>query len=242
MPAYNAEKTIKASINSVLAQTYENWELIVINDASRDLTLNEIPPDPRIIVLTNEKNSGIAKSRNLGISHAKGDMLAFLDSDDIWHADKLAGQLDFMEKTGAAISYTATAYMNAEGKMYGYVLRAEKKLRYKDLLKRNLMSCSSVMVRRCVMLPFPETGEMHEDYAVWLAIVRKIGCAYGLDEPLLIYRIARGSKSGKRISSAMMIFRSYRQVGYMSFQAGLLTLRYALHSIAKRVSIKLLRV
>lgn len=239
MPAWNAEKTIKASIDSVLAQTFKDWELIVINDASQDKTefivQEAAKSDARLILYTNEKNSGIAYSRNLGLSHAKGQWLAFLDSDDLWQEDKLEKQLRFMEENAAIISYTATSYMNAAGEMYDYILRAKKELSYKELLKRNLMSCSSVMVRKDEMIPFPY-GELHEDYAVWLVIVRRAGCAYGLDEPLLKYRIYQGSKSSRRISSAFMTYNAYTLAGY---GAGLLmTLRYALHSIAKRFRIK----
>ena len=239
MPAWNAEKTIKESLNSVIAQTFEDWELIVINDASQDKTADIIQMaaenDPRIILLTNETNRGIAYSRNRGVAHAKGDWLAFLDSDDLWRKEKLEKQLRFMEEMGALISYTATSYMNASGEMYDYTLRAEKKLTYKALLKKNLMSCSSVMVWRDEMISFPY-GELHEDYAVWLVIVRKVGYAYGLDEPLLVYRLAPGSKSSKRISSAMMTYNAYSLAGY---GAGvLMTLRYALHSIGKRFKIR----
>ena len=259
MPAYNAEKTVKASIDSVLAQTFLDWELIVINDASTDKTAGIVQQlaenDRRVILLTNEKNSGISPSRNRGIHHAKGEWLAFLDSDDLWREDKLEKQLRFIEETEAVISYTATAYITRTGKMSpdissdmpedmsekesGYILRAEKEFTYKELLKRNLMSCSSVIVRRGAMIPFPDGREIHEDYVVWLSLVRTVGCAYGLDEPLLIYRMTKGSKSSGRIASAKMTYNAYRhpQVGYGKIAAALLTLRYAGHSICKRFRI-----
>lgn len=244
MPAYNAQQTIKASIDSVLAQTYSDWELIIIDDASKDGTIKAIEEiklisgEQRITLLSNEKNAGAAQSRNLGISHARGGFLAFLDADDLWHKSKLEKQISFMEETSADISYTATAYMNESGDMYNYILQAQKKLTYERLLKSNLMSCSSVMIRRDMMLPFPD-GNMHEDYAVWLQVVRKVGHAYGLSEPLLTYRVAKGTKSSKRISSAKMIYNSYCYVGYGKFAAGRLTLGYSVHSIIKRLAQKL---
>jgi len=243
MPAYNAEKTIKTSIDSVLAQTFLDWELIVIDDASQDGTAEIVKKladnDQRVILHVNEKNSGVAQARNDGISHVKGAWLAFLDSDDLWSNDKLERQLQFIEETGAVISYTATVYINEVGKMSDYVLRAEKVFTYEKLLKRNLMSCSSVMVKRDVMIPFPEAAEVHEDYVVWLALVKAVGCAYGLDEPLLIYRMMENSKSSGRIASAKMTYNAYRhpQVGYGNIAAVLLTLRYAIHSIGKRLKI-----
>ena len=242
MPAYNAEKTIEQSVNSVLAQSYQNWELIIVDDASKDGTAGLVDlltqKDERIVLLVNEENSGAAKSRNRGINHAKGSLLAFLDSDDLWREDKLAKQIEFMEEVNADISYTATSYMNEAGEISDFILRAKRKLTYKELLKRNLMSCSSVMVRRDVMIPFPTEPQLHEDYVVWLAILRT-KCAYGLDEPLLIYRMAEGTKSSNRLASAKMIFNAYRHplVGFNRLAAAFLTLRYAFHSIGKRMRI-----
>jgi len=117
-------------------------------------------------------------------------------------------------------------------------MEAEEETNYGTLLRRNLLSCSSVLVKREVMLRHPMGGgEMHEDYAAWLLILRETQCAYGLNEPLLVYRLRRGSKSGGRFRSAKMIYRSYRYVGYPALRAGAMTLRYAKHSISKRRNI-----
>ena len=241
MPAYNAQRTIGASIQSVLDQTYTDFELIVINDCSTDDTasiLSEFLKDPRIRLLTNSKNSGVAHSRNKGVSASQGEYLAFLDSDDLWHKNKLAHQLEFMKEQNAVISYTSTAHMDADSNMYDYVMRAKERLTYKEMLRHNLMSCSSVMVKRDAMLPFPEDEQIHEDYVVWLTIVRTVKYAYGLDEPLLIYRMAKGSKSSKRMLSAKMIYNAYRKVGHGTVASSFITLRYSVHSIGKRFKIK----
>lgn len=244
MPAYNAQSTIGDSINSVLAQTYTNWELIIVNDCSTDKTASIIKDfaatDHRIHLHTNKQNIGCAATRNAAMSKARGQWLAFLDSDDIWRADKLEKQLQFSEETKALIIYTATSYINKHGKISNYVLPAEREFSYKSLLRRNIMSCSSVMVRADVMVPFPysKKGDMHEDYAAWLQILRKVGHAYGLNQPLLQYRLTDSSKSGKRLNSAKMAYRAYRTAGYSAFSAILLTLRYAFHSISKRSHIK----
>ena len=237
MPAYNAEKTIKISIDSILAQTFEDWELIVVNDASTDKTVDYIPNDPRINIVTNEKNSGVSKSRNVGIELAKGEYLAFLDSDDLWRADKLEKQLQFMKENDALISYTASAFINRAGEASQYVMEAEKTLCYDDLLKRNLMSLSSVMIRRDLMIPFPLTEMIHEDYVVWLKLLKEHGLAYGLNEPLLIYRMGEATKSSNRLTSAKMTYNAYRYVGYGVCSACFLTMRYATHSIKKRMKI-----
>jgi len=245
MPAHNAEATIQASIRSVLAQTLPDWELIIINDASTDKTAELAKAftdkDNRIHLLTNENNKGVAVSRNIGIEQSKGNDIAFLDSDDLWREDKLSKQIEFMQATGADISYTATAYMYEETQS-GYVLRAKRELTYKELLKRNLMSCSSVMVKREVIAQTPFVqGEYHEDYAAWMKILRKVKCAYGLDEPLLTYRSSRKSKSGRLLNSGVMTYLAYRHVGYITIVALFLTLRYALHSISKRVLVRSVR-
>ena len=239
MPAYNASQTISASIASILAQTHQDWELIVVNDQSTDNTVEIIQnfTDSRIKLHSNPKNSGTAKTRNHAMAQAQGKWLAFLDSDDTWHPEKLATQLKFAEETEAKITYTATAYVNAQGQKSPYVLSAKKHFTYPDLLRRNLMSCSSVMVLRDIMEPFP-SGYMHEDYVVWLRILKKVGTAYGLNQPMLIYRMAQGTKSAGRINSMKMTYAAYKMVGYGKIASVFLTARYAWHSIAKRARIR----
>jgi len=241
MPAYNAAKTIQASINSLIAQTYEDWELIVIDDRSSDGTLEAIKQiaklDSRIRYCANESNLGTGQTRNRGLTFSKGAWIAFLDSDDLWCEDKLEKQMSFIAKTGALITYTATAYINESGRLSRYSLRARYQLSYHALLRRNIMSCSSVMVHKAVMMPFPD-GDISEDYAVWLQILKKGNYAYGIDEPLLIYRMSAHSKSAKRLHAARRTYNAYLDVGYGSFVARLLTLRYAIHSIVKRLLIR----
>ena len=243
MPAFNAMSTIQASIESVLGQTFTDWELIIVDDCSSDSTVSIAQAfaaeDSRLRLFQNSKNAGVAATRNKALSHAQGKWIAFLDSDDLWRSDKLELQLRFAEEVGAKITYTGTAYMNAAGEVYNYYLPAAPELSYKALLRRNLMSCSSVLVRRDVMVPF-EGGDFHEDYVTWLKILRHTGCsAYGLDKPLLIYRISGQSRSTKRIRSGLMIFRAYRQAGYGWLMSQLFTVRYTFHSIPKRICIRL---
>ena len=256
MPAYNTERTIMDSIQSVQAQTYADWELIIVDDASADGTARIIKEaakiEPRIVAIINKKNSGVSATRNEGIKQAKGEWLAFLDSDDLWLPQKLELQLQFITNiesknagklggkninNNVAISYTASSYINANGQPYSYSLSAEEEFSYQSLLRRNLLSCSSVMVKRSAMLAFPQ-GFIHEDYAVWLNIVKNHGPAYGLNQPLLRYRMAKGTKSSKRFSSAVMTYNSYRFHGLGAVNATLYTIRYAVHSISKRLKIK----
>ncbi|MCL2352359.1 MAG: glycosyltransferase [Firmicutes bacterium] len=242
MPARNAEKTVAASVRSVLAQTYRDFELLVIDDESGDATgalvSGLLAGLPNALYYRLDKRGGRAFARNFGVSLAKGKWIAFLDSDDLWREDKLQRHMRFIHKTNAAISYTASAFINPAGKPYKYVMRAKYILTYKELLRRNLMSLSSVIVRRDIMSRVKMAdGELHEDYAAWLEILRETGRAYGLDEPLLTYRISGSSTSGNRLKSAQMVFNTYKYVGYKTVPAFLLTLRYAVHSVRKRLRI-----
>ncbi|MCL2365085.1 MAG: glycosyltransferase family 2 protein [Defluviitaleaceae bacterium] len=237
MPAHNAAATIRESIDSVLAQTYPHWELIIVNDASRDTTLQIIQSyaaqNENLHIYTNTTNQGASETRNIAIRQAQGEYLAFLDSDDLWHPEKLAQQINFMQENNATLSFTATAYLAATGEPSPYTLTVPKIFTLQQLLRSNLMSHSSVIIQRTQMLPYPK-GFLHEDYAVWLQILKKIGHAHGLNQPLLTYRLQAQSKSAKRIDSAIMIYNAYRHAQYNRIKAFLYTLRYARHSISKR--------
>jgi teichuronic acid biosynthesis glycosyltransferase TuaG len=239
MPAYNAERTIAGSVNSVIAQTYANWELIIIIDSSKDRTLKIVEElaggDPRVRYQLSEERAGIASARNRGIELSKGDCLAFLDADDLWREDKLERQLEFMENRNAKISYTASAFMNSEGSRYDYVMPAIEKLSYRELLKRNIMSCSSVMVKKELAAQYRfDEGNLSEDFLLWLQIVKATGAAYGLNEPLLVYRLSSGSNSANRLGAAASTYNTYRKIGCSPAGSAFRTVNYFLYSIAKR--------
>lgn len=240
MPAYNAARTIRASIESVQAQTVADWELIVIDDGSKDDTANILAElaveDDRIHFLQNEKNSGASYTRNRAIALAEGEWIAFLDSDDLWKPQKLEKQLALAAKyPDMVICYTASSFINDGGEPYGYIMEAVERMTYKMLLRKNLLSCSSVMIRASAMKEIKMPNDrMHEDYYVWLTVVRSCGVAYGINEPLLVYRLCANSKSSNRIKSAKMLFNAYRAVGYSPITSGAFMLRYTFHSVSKR--------
>ena len=131
MPSYNTGALIAESIRSVLAQTYGNWELLIVDDCSGDDTCEAVKPflsDARIRFFRNENNSGAAVSRNRALREAKGRWIAFLDSDDLWTPEKLEKQLGFMERGGYHFSYTAYAEMDEQGKRNGKIVRGPKKI------------------------------------------------------------------------------------------------------------------
>lgn len=219
MPAYNAENTVKETIQSVLMQTYTEWELIVIDDGSVDSTPEIVETlaasEPRIYCIHNKKNSGVSKARNIGIAETHGEWIAFLDSDDMWEPDKLEKQVDLLgQKPDADIIFTGSSFINRDGKKSSYHLQVPQSVTYRKLLKQNIISCSSAMVRKKWILKYPMAhDDMHEDFAVWLQILKDGGRAYGINEPLLIYRMSENSKSGNKKKAAVMTYKVYRYLG-----------------------------
>jgi glycosyltransferase involved in cell wall biosynthesis len=218
MPVFNVEKYIREAVDSVLAQTYENWQLVIVDDCSSDSTLAVLDEyrDPRITVYRNEKNRGTSFSRMRAVSEAAGDWVAFLDGDDRWAPEKLQKQVLLMNRvTDPVLLFTGSAFMNDEGKMLDYVMEVPERITYRELLKQNLISCSSVLVRKDMVRrhSFPDIPMIHEDFAVWLGILKEVRYAYGVNEPLLIYRLARNSKSSNKMKAARMNWNTYRYAG-----------------------------
>lgn len=224
MAAYNAERTIEQAVTSVLNQTYTNFELLIIDDCSKDNTLslaeNFKQNDNRIKVIKNEKNSGVSYTRRHGLEEANGEWIAVLDSDDAWTADKLEKQIQLQKETGGDLLYTGSAFMDNDGKPIDWYLHAPQKIEYRQLLKQNLISNSSSLVRKELYEKYYVSDDcMHEDFAIWLGILKSGKCAYGVDEPLLTYRLSKLSKSGNKIKAAKMNWNTYRYMGLNVFAA-----------------------
>lgn len=224
MPAFNAENTISDSIQSVLNQTYENWELILIDDGSSDHTVSilqsYICQDSRLILLQNQQNLGVSFSRNRGIARASGQWIAFLDSDDQWHPDKLKKQVSLIRKNPKVdLVYTGSSFFHPSGKQSEYILQVPETISYHTLLKQNVISCSSVLVKKELAQKYPmKRDEMHEDYAVWLQILRDGYCACGINAPLLRYRLSDHSKSSNKKKAAVMTYKVYQFMGLNKLQ------------------------
>ena len=218
MAAYNAEKTIEQAINSVLNQTYTNFELLVVNDCSKDRTVELVKSiaakDGRVHLISNVKNRGVSYTRMHGLEEAKGSWIAILDSDDAWAPEKLEKQIELQKKTNADLLFTGSAFMDSDGQPIDWYLHALAEVSYRQLLKQNVLSNSSALVRKELYAKNYAVGDkMHEDFAIWLKILKEGRKAYGVDEPLLIYRIAKSSKSGNKVKAAMMNWNTYRYVG-----------------------------
>lgn len=198
MPSYNTARYISESIESVLSQTYTNWELIIVDDCSTDNTDDIVKPyleDNRIKYLKNEKNSGAAISRNYALREAKGRWIAFLDSDDLWLPQKLEKQIEFMEKNNYSFSYTAYEQIDEASQNLNIQVWGPKKINKRGQYNFCWQGCLTVMYdAEKIGLIQIEDLKKNNDYAMWLKVIKKANC-YLLGECLAKYRIRKGSIS-----------------------------------------------
>lgn len=198
MPSYNTAKFISETIESVLAQTYTNWELIIVDDCSTDDTDAVVRPylaDGRIRYIKNEKNSGAAVSRNRALREAKGKWIAFLDSDDLWLPEKLEKQIAFMEKNNCRFSYTNYIEIDENSVPNGRSVTGPKKITRHGMYNYCWMGCLTVMYdAETVGLVQIADIKKNNDYAMWLKVCEKADC-YLLEETLAKYRKRSGSIS-----------------------------------------------
>lgn len=220
-PAYNAEKFIGETIKSVQQQTYQNWELIIVDDCSKDYTsvlVNDyVKEDHRIRLIKAPQNGGVAKARNIGLENAKGDYIAFVDSDDLWMPEKLEKQLAYMQASGCVLSYTDFQKFNTTDGSLGKVMKCPNKMRANDILKNTAIGCLTVMVDK------KQTGEFRmpplnhtEDNCTWYHILKKTNqTAYNIGEVLSLYRDGNASMTKNKGKSAKQQWYTYR--GYFKF-------------------------
>lgn len=238
MPAYNSERYISDAIQSVIAQTYDNWELLVIDDGSTDRTCEIVrsfaDTDSRITLVCNGKNLGVALTRNRGFDMAKGDFVTLLDSDDVWHADKLEKQLDVAVRTDCDIVYCSYTIMDKDGKRLSeYLVPATTS--YEKMLRESVISCSTAMLsRKIIDTERFSSGYYHEDYAYWLHLLKSGYTAAASTEILSDYRVANGSRSYNKLNAARYRWQIYRKVEHLSlFKTVSVFCSYALHGFAK---------
>lgn len=218
MAAYNAEKTIDAAVCSVMNQTYENWELIIVDDGSDDVTASiaegYAEKDARIRLISNGNNIGVSESRKKALDNARGEWTAVLDSDDMWDSSKLEKQISFAVDHEADFVFTGSAFIREGGEKTDWILHVPEQIGYKELLKQNLISNSSVLVRTgLVKKNYVDRDDVHEDFALWLSILKDGHIAYGIDEPLMIYRLSGSSRTSNKLNSARLNWNTYRYLG-----------------------------
>lgn len=197
MPNYNCEKFVYETVKSVIDQTYENWELLFVDDCSTDKSVEIVESfnDSRIRILKNPKNSGAAISRNYALREAKGKWIAFLDSDDLWHREKLERQIKFMKDNGYAFSYTFYDEIGEDGTPFNKEVKGPKRIGKRKIFRYCWMGCLTVMYdREVVGLIQIEDLKKNNDYAMWLKVCKKADC-YAMEQVLSSYRVRGGSIS-----------------------------------------------
>ncbi len=233
-PVYNAETTLKTTLDSILNQTYTNWELIMVNDASSDqsatIAKTYLSKDKRIQWIDLTQNVGAAKARNLAIDRARGQYIAFLDADDVWDSTKLEKQVSFMKDH--AYAFTFTAYRTNKGR----IIKADPVLDYKQLIVDNKIGCLTVIVDRRMtgdfVMPDYRKGQ---DHLTWLMLMKRGHKAQGLNEILATYTEGNaGSLSGNKLKAAKRQWFNYRKaLGLGFFQSCFYFIQYAFYALKK---------
>ncbi|MBQ7615532.1 MAG: glycosyltransferase family 2 protein [Butyrivibrio sp.] len=223
VPVYNAAKYIEDTIRMVEQQTYKDWELILVDDGSRDGSAEVIERvissrKKRIRLIKKDKNAGAAEARNTGIDASSGRYIAFLDADDIWKPEKLEKQIAFMEATGAAFSYHAYEFGDENARPTGKVVHVPKTMNFKQALSRTIIFTTTVMFDTekidMEIIHMPKVPS--EDTATWWRILKCGYLAYGLDENLAIYRRPGKSLSSNKLEALYRIWFLYRNIANLS--------------------------
>lgn len=228
VPVYRAAPYIAETIEMVTKQTYQNWELLLIDDHSPDnsaeiiqsiiekrsgRTLSHSGDTERIHLIRKEKNKGAAMARNTGIERAKGRYIAFLDADDIWFPEKLEKELSFMEEKQAAFAFTAYEFGDEKARGTGKIVKVPERLTYRKALSRTVIFTSTVIFdtakisKELIRMP----AVASEDTATWWKVLRNGYTAYGLNETLAIYRRPVKSLSSNKFTALKRIWNLYRR-------------------------------
>lgn len=240
-PAYNAAGYIAATIESVRAQSYQNWEMLIVDDCSSDNTVQVVEKycslDSRIRLIRHVQNQGVAGARNTALSEAKGEYVAFLDSDDMWMPNKLDMQLSFMEENGYVLTYTAYQKYISETDARDKVITVPKKMTRNAIFYNTAIACLTVMVNKEKSGDFKMPLLKHsEDQCTWQTILSRGYVAYGLNENLALYRVSRNSMTANKGKSAKRQWDVYRKhYGFSLLRSCWYFVSYAFHAVIKHL-------
>ena len=240
-PVYNAEKFIEQTIKSIQNQTYEKWELILVNDCSKDNSEAIIKEfsvaDSRIKYINLSTNIGEGGARNAGMDISNGRFIAFVDSDDLWKPEKLSTQLNFMKKNNIGFSFTSYELINENGKRLKHKISAPKEMTYKKLLKNTIIGCSTTMLDRSIVGEFRmPVSRLFVDHPTWFKLLKEGQKAYGLDVILTEYRIVKTSLSYNKAKEIKRKWKMYRITEGFGFWKSLYYCSWnILNAIKKRV-------
>ncbi len=238
-PNYNSEKFISHTIKSVINQTYKNWEMIIVDDVSTDNSLNIITSfckiDSRIQLHKLPENLGAAIARNKAISLAKGNFIAFLDSDDLWLPQKLELQLNFMLKNNFSLTHTSYEVIEENGRNTNKIIKCKHKLDYNRMLFSNEIGCLTAIYNRDILgkIYMPEIRK-RQDYGLWLKILKSEKYAFGLSDVLAKYRLRNNSISNNKVEMLKWNWNLYKNVEKLSyFRATYYTIFNVLNKLLK---------
>ncbi|MBE50184.1 MAG: glycosyl transferase [Flavobacteriales bacterium] len=240
-PCYNGERFLKECIDSVINQTYVDWEMIIVDDNSDDksvaiiekLSLNE----DRIKPIYLDDNVGPAQARNIALSNSKGRFIAFLDADDMWHKEKLNTQVAFMLDKGIAFTYTAYEIINEIGVNMNKTINIPTSIGYHSYLKNTIIGCLTVMIDRDIVGDFkmPNIRSSH-DMALWLLIIKRGFRAYGITKSLAYYRVVGTSNTSNKFKAAKDVWSVYRREEELSIlYSAICFICYVFNAIKKRI-------
>lgn len=215
-PSYNSSGFIRETIESIIAQTYQYWELLITDDCSIDNSIEIVEQfvqkDSRIKLFRLGKNCGAGICRNNSIKEAKGRYIAFCDSDDVWMPNKLEKQLAFMEEKNCALVYSSYMQMDEQRHVYGAVI-CKKEETLKSMIKDSGIGCLTAMYDTVKVGKMYMTAlRKRQDWGLWLTILMKCGVAYGVKEPLAYYRVRRESISANKWALVEHNINVYRQI------------------------------
>jgi len=238
-PSYKSERFISECIESVLSQTYREWEMIIVDDCSPDNS-NEIVKEymkneSRIKLIKLEDNSGPAIARNRAIKEAKGRYIAFLDADDIWMKDKLEKQIGFMQENEIAFSFTEYIKIDEHSNVISDIIERPQKVSYTMMLKSNYIPCLTVVYDTQILSKvYMPLILKRQDYALWLKLLKKIDYAYCYKEALAKYRFYSGSLSSNKFVAAWYVWKLYREIEKLTiFQSVYYFVHYVIISFIK---------
>lgn len=211
-PNYNGARYLTYAIESVLNQTWSNWEMIIIDDCSTDQSLDIIKQyarkEQKIKLISSQKKVGPANARNIGIDHARGQYIAFLDSDDIWLPQKLEKQIDFMHKNDLVLTFSSYDIINRENFLIGHV-QAPRYLSFYEELKGNSIGNLTAIYDQSQLRKRKFKCIGHEDYLFWLTILQEIHETKGMNEVLAQYRLVNNSISSNKLRAATWTWNIY---------------------------------
>lgn len=238
MPNYNGHRFVEQAIDSVLNQTYPYFELLVVDDCSKDDSLQLIQQkaqsDDRIRVIALEHNAGVANARNVGIKEAKGEFIALLDNDDLWTEDKLERQLSIAQK-GADIVYCSYDFIDEENRSIKKPFVVPPQTNFNKMLASSVISCSTSFIKTKLMQAHPFNPDFyHEDYVLWMELLRVCPTAYGDQKVLMHYRQVTGSRSNKKGKVAKERWNTYRRALKLNaVTSAWAFVRYAVNGVMK---------